>query len=156
MRLADPPGARSCRDGGDWELARDERGTSRLYTDLEELLGPLAESEKAVLVEDIRQKMKRATIGKLTYGRGRAFDVDRIESTHCVLEIRVIDHACPTGGVELVQRHTRVYFTEPAELPRCLLFLSLKSKCPGPEGVAEQNTHAALAQRLADEHCRKL
>lgn len=158
MRRAEPPGVRSCRDGGNWEMARAAQGGTTFYVDLNRLLGPLEESEREVLRADIHQKMMKAQLGTCVFGRGRSFDVDTIDSTRSVLELRLVDHARPTqdgDSDDLAERHTRIYFTEPDHLPRCLLFLSLRSKCPGSEGLAEQDADAAAAERIADEHCRR-
>lgn len=98
MRLASPPGVRSCRDGGTWEIARDARGAQCLYDDLADLARlteRLPESAKVSLIEDMRTKMKRAERGALEFGTGRQFDVDLIESSRITLEIRLIDHEIP-------------------------------------------------------------
>ena len=114
---------------------------------------------KVSLIEDMRTKMKRAERGALEFGTGRQFDVDLIESSRITLEIRLIDHEIPDpsgASDESVQRHTRVYFTEPEHLDGCLLALSVQSKCPGPEGLDEQDRHAAAAALRAEDHCARM
>ena len=136
-------------------MARDSRGCNYFVTDLDALLAGLPESAVANIKADIRQKMLRAERGECTFGRGRHYDVDEIESTRLVLELRIVDHNAldpddPEG--DMVQRHTRIYFTEPEHVPDLLLLMSVRSKCPGPEGLQEQTDHAGDAQTIAEEH----
>jgi hypothetical protein len=126
--------------------------------ELQELLDCLPETERVSLREDIRTKMNRAERGELTFGSGRDYEVDQIVSTRIVLEIRVIDHSSWDDGdpeQEPLKRHTRLYFTEPDHLPDCLLALGVASKCPGPEGLEEQNRQARTVAQRAEQHCAR-
>lgn len=155
VRLADPPGVRSCRDGGSWEMGRDRLGGQCFVADLDRLKAAMPESARVSWAEDIRTKMKRAERGECTFGPTRQDDVDQMACAPIVLELRVddyfgVDPDDPDG--EPHQRHTRLYFTEPADEPEQLLLLSLISKCPGPVGLDEQNEHAYRARDRAYEH----
>lgn len=156
MRLVNPPGARSCRDGGTGDFARNAAGATSFFAELASILDHLPETSQANLREDIHRKMRRASEGKLRFGKNE--DVDQMVSAPTVLEIRIIDHfswAEDDPDQEPLKRHTRIYFTEPEPIDRCLLELFVASKCPGPEGLDEQNQDVQVAARRADEHCNR-
>ena len=139
-------------------MARNGTGTHYFYTELHELLDDLPETAQASLREDIRTKMHRAERGRLTFGSGRGYDVEQMASARIVLEIRIVDHygwATDDPDRTPLKRHTRVYFTEPEQFADCLLLLQIASKCPGPEGLEEQNRHAQRAAWRAEQHCQR-
>lgn len=155
VRLADPPGVRSCRDGGSWEMGRDRLGGQCFLADLDRLRAAMPESAGVSWAQDIHTKMKRAERGECTFGPTQQDDVDQMACAPIVLELRLVDYFGvdpddPDG--EPHRRHTRLYFTEPADEPDQLLLLGLMSKCPGPVGLGEQNVHACRARDRAHEH----
>lgn len=119
----------------------------------------LADSERALLRAEIGDKLKTGRSGELTFGKGSAFDVDLIESARFVLEIKLSNHTFydeqdeSDEDPEPIERHTRIYYTEPEKEAGLLLLLSIESKLPGRIGLEEQNRHAGAAARKADEHC---
>lgn len=116
--------------------------------ELGKLLNGLASADRAMTRQELLTKMQRATEGRLTFGRGGRFDVDLMGVTQCVLEIRMTARRGEQGDT----RHIRLYFTEPAAHEGVLLTLLLAWKSPGDMGHEEQNQHARLAQRRADDH----
>ncbi len=158
VRLAQPPGVRSCRVGGVWEMGRDRFGGQRYLTDLDRLKNSMPESARASWVQDIHTRMKRAERGGCTFGPTSQHDVDQMACAPIVLELRVVDYfGCDPDDLdgEPHQRHTRVYFTEPDHLCDQLHLLGITSKCPGPIGLEEQNRHAIDASNRAYEHCER-
>ncbi|WP_271985306.1 hypothetical protein [Pseudoclavibacter terrae] len=122
----------------------------------------LAESERAVLRAEIKDKLATGSKGELTFGKGRQYDVDLIESARFVLEIKLANHTFleeqndaenSADDPEPVERQTRIYYTEPEKEANLLLLLSIESKLPGKIGLEEQDRHAGAAARKADEHC---
>lgn len=109
------------------------------------MLDSLAESDRSVLKAELHRKMLSACAGKLTYGPTSRDDVFVMARRDNVLELRLSSYAeypldDPLNGDPQL-RHTRLYFSEPEPCPDQLLALSLRSKCPGPLGVEEQNGH---------------
>lgn len=116
----------------------------------------LAASDRAVLIAELFSKMKRAESGDLKFGRGSRFDVDEMECTTCVLELRLSDMEIDTGDDihegALIRRHVRLYFTEPDAIARELTALKFIWKQPGPIGLREQTEWAKAAAWRADDH----
>ncbi|QGH70785.1 hypothetical protein [Pseudactinotalea sp. HY158] len=156
MRLQQPPGVRSCRDGGTWKLAGDGDRASYLKMEIMSLREVMGGSDWQMLFAELEQKMRDAQGGWLTFvtdrpGR-RVGDVEQIGVAPNVLELRL----SATTGESDGQRRVRLYFSEPVELPGALLALKLASKYPGEMGLREQNEHARIASRRGDEHLDKL
>jgi hypothetical protein len=155
VRLAEPPGVRSCRDGGKWEMGRDRSGNQRFVGDLDRLKASMPESARANWLQDIHTRMKRAERGQCTFGPTSSHDVDQMACAPIVLELRMSDYfgrnpEDPDGDPH--ERHTRLYFTEPEHSSGQLLLLGVMSKCPGPVGLEEQNKAAVQAKNRAFEH----
>ncbi|VXB84525.1 hypothetical protein [Pseudoclavibacter sp. 8L] len=137
-------------------------GSSSFHHEFDAFMRTLADSERAILRAEIRDKLAAGSQGELTFGKGRQYDVDLIESARFVLEIKLANHTFleesdddddPEDDLEPVERQTRIYYTEPEKEAGLLLLLSIESKLPGRIGLEEQNRHAGAAARKADEHC---
>ena len=160
MRTEQPPGIRTTKSaatgaagsGGDWKHARDAEQTW-FVTEYLAMLAPMAESERALFKQELKAKLTQGGQGRLSYGSASHHDVCCMGRHPDVLEIRMQDYTGfpeddPDGDPE--PRHTRLYFTEPAPAPLLLLTLAIKSKCPGPLGLDEQDRHVAEAQARLD------
>lgn len=147
-RLVEPPGARSCRDGGTWETCRGSQGSNFLVNDLQSLETRLPAHTLSLAKAEMRDKMSRATRGDLTYGRGPAADVERIAATHDVLELRLAARSGDSGTKLLL----RLFFSEPVERPGVMCALMLYWKRPGPIDLSDQTEQAKLASRRLHEH----
>lgn len=148
MRLAHPPGVRSCRDGGTWDFCRSaSTGGNYVITEFERLATALAPADRELTRQELVVKLRRAEVGGLKFGTASAgADVTQMEVAPTVLELRLTTRR-GEGGDLLI----RLYFTEPEERDRTLLALKLGWKRPGPLGLEEQNSHARSAARRADE-----
>lgn len=153
-RLAQPPGVRSTRrrdgtagEGGTWVPARDSAGDggSHYAHEIARVLRGAPSIEIAVTKAELATKLRRATQGLLTFGADG--DVDQMSVAPRVLEIRI--KSVKAVGFSL---HIRLYFTEPAHEPGCLLMLLLEGKSPGRIGLEEQNDHARAADLRIDRH----
>jgi hypothetical protein len=133
MRLAQPPGVRATRDGGEWEICRDGRGATWMMRELEALCGRLGDHQAAMLRAELRDKMKRAAQGTLTYGSGRNGDVELMAATRDVLELRLTSRSGADGD----SMHIRLFFSEPDETPAllCALMLLEATWPRGPGGT---------------------
>lgn len=154
MMLEQPVGARSCGSGGEWAVAVDTDDVAYVTLEtralMDECTGPV---QKAMVKSEIAQRMAQARSGdlslvrKLASGR-RVGDVEFMECTRCVLEIRLESDTGEDEG----RRHVRLYFTEPAQEPSVLLALMLASKAPLDLGLQEQTEHAKTAEGRAIRH----
>ena len=138
-------GARSCRCGGYWKNAVDNRGRPYLTKEMSELRARnISEDEWQMLLAEVQQLLRDAEAGRLnfdtTYSKGI---VCKAQSAHDVLEARLE----LTVNLDGEQRHLRLYFTEPDDEDRLLLSLSFRHKRDGMIGLEEQNEHIAEAQR---------
>lgn len=157
MEIAKPPGCRSTMDpygnpgrGGEWEYVREIDGSTLFLHEIEIFKRGLADSDKALLVQEVILKMNKATEGKLLFGSGSHSDVDSMGRRPNVLELRLDDYNGYEEGKIIgvpTRRHVRMYFSEPECMAGKLIALSLKSKCPGPLGLQEQNDHIDEADR---------
>lgn len=153
MRLAKPPGVRSCKEGGKWELCRDSRGALHLMTEVASLEVALGPHIQSVVKAELYQKMKRAEAGALLYGSGPEFDVEHMAATADVLELRLLDRTGEVGAEEAEETfHLRLFFSEPDEVPKTLAGLGLLWKRPGPVGLDDQTLAAQTASRRLHEH----
>jgi len=96
-----------------------------------------------MIASEIKQKMKRAARGELTYGSGAACDVERIASVEGVLELRI---GRQYGGNPPVSLHARIYFSEPSGVSAALWLLTIDVKHDYPIGKDEQNSQAIRAE----------
>lgn len=147
MRLAQPPGVRSCSTGGEWEFCRDAaNGGSHWQRDLQRLLHNATPVHGKMLRAELYDLMTRAAKGQLVYGRHE--HVEQMATALSVLELRLTSRLGDEKGEQIV----RLYFTEPDDHARMLLALKVAGKRPGPMITDEQNTHAADASRRADHY----
>lgn len=171
MRSEQPHGARSCGRGGSWSHALDVNEMPHLGLELSTVLAEcVGDVQKVNLKAEVFEKMHAATRGDLTLVTTtpdgvRAGDVDFMECTSCVLEIRLDSHTGedePDEGADDAiddragRRLVRLYFAEPEKDPGVLLSLLMHSKAPGPYGLDEQTTAAKAADRRAEEHYNPL
>lgn len=147
MALAQPPGVRSCRDGGTWDWVRVNNGVNPVLTEIESFCRGLARADAAAWKAEVAFFMEEATLGHWAFGHDRT--VAFMARSRDVLELRLNDWSGGLPG----KRHVRLYFTEPAGHPGLLLALKLAWKVPGPIGVEQQNEHIDEAQRRYDEWC---
>lgn len=154
MRLEQPPGVRSCRDGGTWDLAQTNTDPARGYVTVEltQLKSVMPPGEYTLLTAEIVRMMEDAQAGDLDFvtntGGRRVGDVDQMAVAPTVLELRLQT----TTGTRDGERIVRLYFTEPAELPDALVALKLASKYPGELGLEEQSAHAREAAVRGDDY----
>ncbi|UFN44511.1 hypothetical protein [Nocardioides okcheonensis] len=100
----------------------------------------------ALAKEELRDLMREAEQGDLTYGPGPDGDVEQMQVAPDVLEMRLPNY----GGL-----HLRLFFSEPAALPGTLVALMLFWKRPGPVGLEDQSYSAQVASRRLDEWVRR-
>ena len=158
--LAEPPGVRSCRDifdspgtGGEWGFPGEPTEQVGWFSnDLHLQVEDLCEDEQSLMRYEIRDVMQRASRGELFLRRTKdeEGDAEQMVRDERILEMKLSDRQERPPGVEPWK--IRVYYTEPAHEYRCLLFLHLKGKRGGEEGLAEQNRHIDEAARRLDEH----
>ena len=148
MKLAQPPGVRSCRDGGKWAFCRNAaNGGNYVMVEIGNLENALAPADGQLIRQELLVKMRRAEDGALDYGSGAVGgDVELMGIAPTVLELRLTSRRGDDGTL-----HIRLYFTEPEERDGLLLALKLAWKRPGRLGLEEQNGHAQIAERRADE-----
>lgn len=149
VKLAQPPGVRSCRDGGKWAVCRNAaNGGNYLMGEIAQLDRALAPADGQLVRQELWMKWQRAQDGVLKFGAAaEGGDVELMSVAPTVLELRLMSRPGECGALLL-----RLYFTEPEGHERLLLALKLAWKRPGPLGLAEQNGHARTAARRADEH----
>ena len=145
-------GARSCRRGGYWKNAVDNRGRPYLTKEMSELRAcGVSEDEWQMLLAEVHQLLQDAEAGRLnfdtTYTKGV---VCKASSVHDVLEAR-LDLTVTLDGE---QHHLRLYFSEPDDEDRLLLSLSFRHKRGGRIGLKEQDKHIAEAQRRFESWSR--
>jgi len=147
MKLAEPPGSRSCGEGGEWDVCLDENGESWFSKELKALWGRLGDHAAAMVKAELREKMKRATLGTLVYGEGPEGDVEKMYATRDVLELRL----SATAGDDGDTLHIRLFFSEPEELPGRMCALMVFWKRPGEIDLDDQSAAArAASRRLAE------
>jgi hypothetical protein len=145
--IAQPPGVRATRDGGEWKFARGTSGSNFVMNDLATLEVRLGPPMLAMVKQEIFFKMRRAQFGQLTYGPGPEHDVEQMAAAPDVLEIRLSDR----GGDDENLLHLRFFFSEPLALPGLMVGLGLLWKRPGRIDLALQTQMARRASiRLQD------
>ncbi|GAB3166791.1 hypothetical protein GCM10027059_26320 [Myceligenerans halotolerans] len=153
-RLAMP--RRSCLDetgqpgpGGSWYVPRDKENNGSLWWKLDYAgtLNRFPRTTRALLSSQIKRKLQRAMQGSLTYGHGREYDVEKMNKTDYVLEIR-FDRQWGDNPQE--QLRVRIYFNEPAPRQQVLKLLKMAAKHDYPLGKQEQDSHALDAQGRLD------
>lgn len=143
-------------EGGEWLYPRDRtsNGTPWWREDYVTTLARFSNQGRMMLASEIKRKMERASAGRLVYGHGREFDVEKMASADHVLELRL---TAQFGDDPLTRLHTRLYFNEPAGHPGELRILALRVKHDDPPGHDEQNAHVQDAvDRLGDCDFRPL
>lgn len=146
MKLAQPPGVRSCRDGAE-RWVTPEAADSRAVREAVQSLPPAV---RADFRAQVLEKRNQALAGQLSFctcgpaDRGCPHDVKQMLRREQVLELRwknVVDDE----GREL---QARLYFTEP-ENPDVLVFLAFRPKYPADAGWREQqNQHIDEAEAV--------
>ena len=109
-------------------------------------LAKFGKMAKAMLISEIQRKLERGQRGLLGAGRGREYDVDKMECVSDVLELRLTAQLDGEGK----KLHTRIYFNEPELHPGELRLLVIETKIPDEPGLQEQNEHARRAQGRLD------
>ena len=141
-------GARSCRCGGYWKNAVDNRGRPYLTKEMSELRARnISEDEWQMLLAEVNQLLQDAAAGHLnfdnSYNKGV---VCKARSVHDVLEARME----LTINLDGEQRHLRLYFSEPDDEDSLLLSLSFRHKRGEGIGLKEQDQHTDEAQKRFD------
>jgi hypothetical protein len=139
IQLAEPPGVRSCNQGGAWDACRGPGGRNTNYwmAEYEAMRRLCSEADGRLVKAELRTKMRRAELGGLVFGKDR--DVNRMNVSPIVLEIRVRKNIGTDDGDRVI----RLYFSEPANVDGLLLASKLGHK--HPLGKAEQDEHAIEA-----------
>ncbi|UKJ63951.1 hypothetical protein H1Q78_00145 [Cellulosimicrobium cellulans] len=137
-------------DGGTWCYPRDRssQGTPWWREDYQATLQRFPPLARKMLASEIKRKMERGMEGRLTYGHGREYDVEKMASADHVLELRL---TAQFGDEPITRLHTRIYFNEPSGYADALWLLALRVKHDDPPGHDEQNEHVRdAAARLTD------
>jgi hypothetical protein len=152
MRLADPPGVRSCRDGGEWTICRSETGAKWMFAEFTGLEQRLGANETAMVRAELRNMMHRAMDGQLSYGPGPEGQVEQMTATSDVLEMRLSSRSGEVSeDGEEDTLHLRMFFSEPESVPNGMCALMLYWKRPGQVDLADQTASARVASRRLDE-----
>lgn len=151
LSLEQPPGIRSCRNGGTWEHAR-EKSTQRIHF-IEDLKAyksnsGISQNEWELLLAELRALLQAAERGDLNFdSTNQKGIVCQCMSAPDVLEMRIQATINFDGSI----RQARLYFAEPEVAAHQLISLSLQFKQSSTLGLAEQNQHMAAAnQRLIE------
>lgn len=131
-------------EGGEWAYPRDRatNGTPWWREDYQATLARFHDHSRKMLASEIKRKLERGTEGRLKYGHGRSFDVEKMATADHVLELRL---TAQYGDDPLTRLHTRLYFNEPAGSLGELRLLALRVKHDDPPGHSEQNAHVQEA-----------
>jgi hypothetical protein len=144
--LAQPPGVRATRTGGEWKFIRGPapRSCNYFIEEYEQFLLQCSEAERFLIKDEIASLMRSAEAGRCTFGRGRGYDVDFMTCTTLVLELRLmtVPKRSAWGPV-----HLRIYFTEPEHDPGSFYIAKFAWKIGGALGLKEQTKHATEAER---------
>lgn len=164
MAFVQPPGSRSCLQtdgtagyGGQWThcMPRDPNKSFMRDIDSELSSATMGDSDTRIFKRELLQKMKQGEKGLLTYGaNAKTDDVYELErSRQELLELRHSDVTTVDDSGAVVERLSRLYFTERVDSPGELLAIAFFTKTPGPIGLEEQNGHidVALGRLLSHE-----
>ena len=141
VRIASPPGTRSCGGNGsfEWIYARGPSGAAPFVGDLEFLRGRLpSDHARAVFLASVKERMALAAAGQLPWDLAVQMKI-----APDVLELKLPDWHY-SGGM----MHTRLFYSEPHALPGHLVALRIRTKRPGPIGLDEQDQAAMEASDL--------
>lgn len=152
MAFVQPPGSRSCLradgtagDGGEWThcMPRDTNKSFIRDIDSELTSARMGDSDVRIFKRELLHKMKQAEKGLLTYGaNAKTHDVYELErSRQELLELRHSDVTTVDDSGAIVERLSRLYFTERVGYDGELLAIAFFTKAPGPIGIEEQNGH---------------
>ncbi|WP_166390282.1 hypothetical protein [Nocardioides ochotonae] len=160
MLIAQPPGVRATRDGGQWVFCRGgDTGTNHVLHDFEALAGRLGVHVREMVRQELYSKMQRAQRGELAYGSGREFDVEQMACAQDVLELRLADRPAPEETREDEEDddflHIRFFFSEPLVRPGMLCGLMLIWKRPGTIDLEHQTASAQRASLRLNEFSRR-
>lgn len=120
--------------------------------DYRQTLGRFEGLSRAMLLSEIRNKMHRASRGKLV-SHGDSPEVEQVHGTGEALEIRLQAQHGDISSSDFVKLWTRLYFDEPAIIKDALYFLKLADKKAYPAGKVEQDEHIGCAIARLDT-CR--
>ncbi|WP_455135260.1 hypothetical protein [Schaalia cardiffensis] len=150
-RLTQPPGIRSCKNGGTWEHAKPYLdGKPYIIDSLRKIRARLnmTDADWALLVAELNHLLKRAEVGNLNFDDTQRKGVVCQTGRHPdILEARL----SRSLGVGEDHRLLRLYFTEPDLRPEMLLSLNLRDKDEGEGGLTEQDQHIDEAQHRFDQ-----
>lgn len=164
MAFVQPPGSRSCLRangtpgyGGEWTHCISRNPNQNFMGDIDSELASakMGDSDMRLFKRELFYKMKQAEDGLLTYGaNAQIHDVYELErSRQELLELRHRDVTTVDDSGAVVERLSRLYFTERVEYVGELLGIAFFTKAPGPIGLEEQNGHIdkALGRLLSHE-----
>lgn len=141
--IAEPPGARSCGLGGEWEHCSG----LNMQSDLNTVKVMLDNADQFELVRrKLGNMLRDAKEGKLIYGKTE--DVYQMSIEPAVLEIRLDVRAQFPDGL----RKLRLYFSEPLHRPNVMVAARLRSKPATKEGLSDQNDHILESFDAIKEH----
>lgn len=130
MQIAQPPGARSCRPGdgpgvgGSWKHVGDPSLPTSI-AELRDVITACAPVDRAVLFAEVTHLLNRAESGELEFvrgtGRDRSGDVDLMETTGCVLEIRLTTRTGASNGRRLAIEALRATSSPQPRTPKPLI-----------------------------------
>jgi hypothetical protein len=161
MKLAHPPGVRSCYQapdvpglGGTWDSGRLKNGGTSVHVSFEALFESMTGNEIKMLRSELGDSMRLAERGTLVYAvKATDGDVCQMDCAPTVLELRLDDYEYFDPDSEsYMPRKFRAYFSEPDALPGKLVLLSVHGKIPDETGLDEQNEHAREAAKLSYDH----
>ena len=130
-------GCRATRDGGYWELYRNQDGSAVCALEVFELTTPESTVENAMLKEELRLSLQKAAAGTLRFGAKA--DVREIHREPDMLELRL--GFKPFGPDDGIRYKFRLYFAEPAMATRLLLGLKFAKAPASKAGLEVQDTH---------------
>ncbi|MEG3615589.1 hypothetical protein [Isoptericola haloaureus] len=151
----DPPGARTCwiddetpGHGGVYEYATLADGSQPFAAEMVSEMARYHPNVARLLREEIKDKLQDGSLGRLVYGPGQECDVEHMQCTNTILEIRLTTQY---GDNPLQRLCTRIYFNEPCAIDGAIRLVSVATKHPDTHTSAEQTAHARGAEdRLHD------
>lgn len=151
VELAQPPGIRATRTGGEWKHVRGPAPQSVNYwmVEFEAFLRTCPPVDQFLVKDELAALLQRARDGRCTFGRGAGFDVDHMKCAPLILELKFMTQP-RHGGRQKV--HLRLYFSEPDHTPGEMYIAKLAWKVDGKWGLRDQDAHAREAQQRVIHH----
>lgn len=144
VKLAEPHGVRSCKEGGQWEQCRESATFAAEQAAIKQV--SRSEMDFRLLRREIASRMAAAMEGRLIFG-DRA-DVSKTRRSDYVLELRFDQRLQYPNEVRAV----RLYFSEPDVLPQTMLIAKLAAKPASREGLDMQDDHIDEADLRVRKH----